>query len=140
MFDAVQAVLNQERARELERAALEQAIDADVQKLRNLADKHMLKLPGDDQYYRFELAEAEIEYPKPKVVIQRFMNYLDLAGFIVPDVKCKNAYRKSKRTYIFRWRASDAAYKAAKLQMETKTKTPDSPHLAASNSGSSTLS
>jgi len=112
--NAAQAVRLAQKARERQKTELELAIDADVQMLKKIADDRMQKIPDDEGYYSFDLVEDGITYGKPKIVIDRFCEHMEKLGFIVPQVKCRNSFRK-KKSYLIRFRPNEEAIRQAAL-------------------------
>lgn len=130
-FTAVQAVRNAKRAIEEQKRQLELAVDADVQKLRNRADELMMGIPDKEGYYSLLVDSAEVEYPKPEEVINRFYERLVELQFIVPQVKCKKALRGNKKTFLIRFRANEEAIRQAEIE-DVDSDVPSSGNSSAS--------
>lgn len=128
-FSALQAVKLAQKAREAKKTELELAIDADVQKLRAVADKRMMKVPDEEGYYIINIEGADIDYDKPKIVIDRFCEHMESLGFIVPQVKCRNSWSK-KKSFMIRFRPSEDAIRQASESLESDV--PSSNSSAAS--------
>lgn len=137
---AIQAVKLAHKAREQQKVDLELAIDADVQKLKAIADKCMTKIPDEEGYYSIEIRSADIEYVKKNIVIDRFCIHMETLGFVVPKVKCKKAFMGKESTYLIRFRPSEEAINAAATELAKENALKVVAELDVPSSNSSTLS
>src|SRR6478609_3189295 len=115
--NAIQAIKLANKAREQEKIDLELAIDADVQKLKAIADKCMNKIPDEEGYYSIEIHSMDIEYKKKSIVIDRFCIHMENLMFVVPKVKCKKGFMSKEATYLIRFRPTEEAMRLAAAEL-----------------------
>jgi hypothetical protein len=114
----VLAVLQAKKAKEREKRRLENAIDADVQKLKSLAEQKMEDVPTNE-YYIFQIKGCEFGYENPEIVINTFCKFWENEGFIVPKVETKKNRSSGKKNpiYTIRFRPNEESIRLASKMM-----------------------
>ncbi len=85
--------------------ALEDLIDTDIQKLKELARQQITESETDSQgYYGFKIKRNLIEFEDVDTVISQFCTYMEEKDFIVPKVIEQKSWLKNNTSYIIRFR------------------------------------
>jgi hypothetical protein len=84
---------------------LEELIDTDIQKLKELARQQITESETDAQgYYVFKIKRSIIEFEDVDTVISQFCAHMEEKGFIVPKVIEQKSWLKNNTSYILRFR------------------------------------
>jgi hypothetical protein len=107
-FTAVESLQLLKKAENERQKRLNKEIDADVQKLRAIADELMVTGEMDSKgYYGIVIQRTNIKYKDARIVIDRFCSHMEGLGFFVPEVSQRSGWCGKSNWFTIRFRPND---------------------------------